>query len=122
MACLAVAMSNKPRPLTDEAMVMIARRFSLLSDPLRIRLLHSLHDGEKNVGKLVEMSGGSQTNVSRHLQALADAGIVARRKTGAQVFYSICDPTIFDLCELVCGSLEKQHTTRAALLSRHPAK
>jgi ArsR family transcriptional regulator len=115
-------MSNKPRPLTDEAMVMIARRFSLLSEPLRIRLLHSLHDGEKNVSTLVESSGGTQTNVSRHLQALADASIISRRKTGAQVFYSICDPTIFELCELVCGSLEKQHVTRAALLSRRPAK
>lgn len=103
-------------------MVMIARRFSLLSEPLRIRLLHSLHDGEKNVGTLVRMSGGSQTNVSRHLQALADASIVSRRKEGLQVFYAICDPTIFDLCELVCGSLEKQHITRAALLSRRPSK
>jgi DNA-binding transcriptional ArsR family regulator len=118
MFCPANPMPNKPRPLTDEAMVMIARRFSLLSEPLRIRLLHSLHDGEKNVGTLVELSGGSQTNVSRHLQALADAGIVSRRKAGLQVFYAICDPTIFELCELVCGSLEKQHVSRAAVLAR----
>ncbi len=115
-------MPNKPRPLTPEAIVMIARRFGLLSDPTRIRLLHGLFDGEKNVGALVELSGGTQTNVSRHLQALADGGIVARRKEGAQVFYSICDPTIFDLCELVCGSLEKQHLSRASLLARRPAK
>ncbi len=115
-------MTNKPRPLTDEAMVMIARRFSVMSDPMRIRLLHSLHDGEKNVSALVRLSGGSQTNVSRHLQTLADAGIVARRRAGAQVFYAIDDPTIFDLCDLVCGSLEKQHTVRAGLLARRPAK
>lgn len=115
-------MPNKPRPLTAEAIVMIARRFGLLSDPTRIRLLHSLFDGEKNVGALVELTGGTQTNVSRHLQALADGGIVARRKEGAQVFYSICDPTIFDLCELVCGSLEKQHLSRAGLLARRPGK
>jgi DNA-binding transcriptional ArsR family regulator len=111
-------MGMKPRPLSDEALVMIARRFSLLGEPLRIRLLHSLHDGEKNVGRLVEMTGGTQTNVSRHLQALADAGIVARRKEGLQVFYSICDPTIFDLCELVCGSLERQHASRVQALAR----
>jgi DNA-binding transcriptional ArsR family regulator len=115
-------MANKARRLTAEAMVMIARRFGVLSDPMRIRLLHSLHGGAKNVSALVAASGGTQTNVSRHLQVLADAGIVAREKTGAQVFYSICDPTIFDLCELVCGSLEKQHTARAAQLSRHAAK
>jgi DNA-binding transcriptional ArsR family regulator len=115
-------MPNKPRPLTHEAMVMIARRFGVLSDPMRIRLLHGLHDGEKNVSALVKLSGGSQTNVSRHLQTLADAGIVSRRKEGAQAFYSIGDPTIFDLCELVCGSLEQQHITRAGLLARRTAK
>jgi DNA-binding transcriptional ArsR family regulator len=115
-------MPNKPRPLTDEAMVMIARRFGVLSDPMRIRLLHSLHDGEKNVSALVRLTGGSQTNVSRHLQTLADAGIVARRKEGAQAIYAIGDPTIFDLCELVCGSLEKQHIARAGYLARRPAR
>ncbi len=115
-------MANKPRPLTDEAIVMIARRFGLLSEPLRIRLLHALHDGEQNVGALVARSGGSQTNVSRHLQALADAGIVGRRKAGLQVFYSISDPTIFELCELVCGSMEQQHRSRAAVLARHAAR
>ncbi len=118
MPRLTARMPNKPRPLTDEAIVMIARRFGLLSEPLRIRLLHALHDGEQNVGALVERSGGSQTNVSRHLQTLADAGIVSRRKAGLQVFYAISDSSIYDLCELVCGSLEKQHRTRAALLSR----
>lgn len=111
-------MTNKPRLLTDEAMVMIARRFSVLGEPMRIRLLHSLFDGEKNVSALVALSGGSQTNVSRHLQTLADAGIVGRRRAGAQVFYSICDPSIFDLCELVCNSLEKQHSARADVFSR----
>jgi len=115
-------MPNKPRPLTAEAMVMIARRFGALSDPMRIRLLHSLFEGEKNVSALVRLSGGSQTNVSRHLQTLADAGIIARRKEGAQAFYAIDDPTIFDLCELVCGSLEKQHSTRASLLAHRPRR
>jgi ArsR family transcriptional regulator len=122
MTCLTVFVSNKPHTLTAEAMVMIARRFSVLSDPMRIRLLHSLHDGEQNVSTLVKMSGSSQTNVSRHLQTLADAGILARRKTGAQAFYSICDPTIFELCELVCGSLEKQHASRAEIMARRAAK
>lgn len=102
-------------------MVMIARRFGILSDPMRIRLLHSLYDGEKNVNTLVKASGATQTTVSRQLQALADAGILSRRKDGAKAFYSICDPTIFDLCELVCHSLETQHASRAKLLSRRPA-
>lgn len=97
---------------------MIARRFRVLAEPGRIRLLHALQDGEQNVSALMALTGASQTNVSRHLQTLADAGIVSRRRAGAQVFYTISDPTIFDLCELVCNSLEKQHASRAGILSQ----
>jgi len=113
----AMAKAKKIRPLTEEALVLIARRFSVLGEPMRLRLLHALFDGEKPVNTLVEATGGTQANVSRHLQTLADAGLLARRKEGLQVFYSIADPSIFPLCELVCGSLEKQHTARAEVLA-----
>ncbi len=103
-------------------MVMIARRFRVLGEPMRIRLLHSLYDGEKHVSALVRLTRGSQTNVSRNLQTLADAGIVSRRRAGAQVFYAISDRTIFELCDLVCRSLQLQHATRAGLLSRRAGK
>ena len=101
-------MPNKPRTLTDEAVVMIARRFAVMSDPLRLKLIHALFDGEKNVSAVVSLSGGTQANVSRHLQTLTHAHILSRRKEGLQVFYTIADPSIFKLCELVCGSLETQ--------------
>jgi len=106
-------MKKKSRQLTEEAVMMIARRFAILSEPMRLKLLHALFDGEKNVSALVAETGGTQTNVSRHLQTLADAAIVKRRKEGLQVFYSIADPSIFELCELVCGSLEAHHSERA---------
>ncbi len=106
-------MPKKPRPLSDEALVMIAHRFNVLSEPLRLRLIHALFGGEKSVNALVELTGGTQANVSRHLQTLTQAHILQRRKEGLQVFYSIADPTIFELCELVCGSLEKQLTKQA---------
>jgi len=109
-------MAKKPRQLTDEALAMIARRFAVLSEPMRLRLLHALFEGEKAVNTLVELTGGTQANVSRHLQTLADAGLLSRRKEGLQVFYAIADPSIFQLCELVCGSLEKQHAARAEML------
>lgn len=84
---------------------------------MRLRLLHTLIGGEQNVNALVLASGGTQANVSRHLQTLAHAGMVSRRKDGLQVFYSIADPSIFQLCELVCGSLEKQHARRVQALA-----
>ncbi|ACB74752.1 ArsR/SmtB family transcription factor [Opitutus terrae] len=111
-------MPKKPRQLSDEALMMIARRFSVLSEPLRLRLIHALFEGEKNVNTLVDLTGGTQANVSRHLQTLTQAHILSRRKDGLQVFYAIADPTIFELCELVCGSLEKQFAKQAEAFER----
>jgi len=108
---------RKGHGLTDEALALVARRFAVLAEPMRLRLLHLLLSGERNVNALVEASGGTQTNISRHLQTLATAGIVSRRKEGLQVFYAIADPTIFELCDLVCGSLEKRMAKQAAVFA-----
>ena len=101
-------------PLNDAALEIVAHRFALLAEPMRLRLLQALFAGEKSVGELVEATAGTQANVSRHLQALTRAHLLARRKDGAQVFYSIADPTIYKLCELVCGSLKKSLTKQAS--------
>ena len=61
------SMATKHRTLTDEALVLIAKRFSVLSEPMRLRLLRRLFDGEHSVGQLVELTQGTQANVSRHL-------------------------------------------------------
>ena len=108
---------DKRAPLSEAALELVARRFAVLSEPMRLRLVHALFDGEKNVNALVEVTGGTQTNVSRHLQTLTQANVLARRKEGLQVFYSIADPSIFKLCELVCGSLEKQFTKQAGVFA-----
>ena len=104
---------TNPRPLSDDALALIARRFAVLGEPMRLRLIHALFNGEKNVNALVEETGGTQANISRHLQTLTQAHILSRRKEGLQVFYAIADPSIYKLCELVCGSLEKQFTRQA---------
>jgi ArsR family transcriptional regulator len=107
----------------DEALCLIARHFAALADPLRLKIVHTLIDGEKNVSGLVKTTGGLQANVSRHLHKLTAAGVLNRHKQGAQVFYAIADPSIYDLCEQVCGSLEKRlvKQTKAigAVASRH---
>ena len=106
------------RPLTEEALALIARRFAVLAEPMRLRLLHALFAGEQSVNALVELTGGTQANVSRHLQTLLQAHLLVRRKEGPQVFYAIGDPTIFKLCELVCGSMEKQLIRHAGAFAR----
>lgn len=105
---------TRPTPLNDHALEIVARRFAVLAEPMRLRLIQALFDGEKNVGELVEAVEGTQANVSRHLQTLVAAHILSRRKEGLQVFYKISDPTIPRLCELVCGSLEKSLNRQAA--------
>lgn len=106
----------KHAPLSDEALDLVARRFAVLAEPMRLRLIQALFAGERNVSELVEATGGTQANVSRHLQTLTAAHILARRKEGLQVYYEIADPSIFKLCELVCGSLEKSLSRQAAHL------
>jgi DNA-binding transcriptional ArsR family regulator len=103
----------KKAHLSDAALELVARRFAVLAEPMRLRLIQALFDGEMNVNALVEETGGTQANVSRHLQTLTQAHILSRRKEGLQVFYAIADPSIYKLCELVCGSLEKQFTRNA---------
>ena len=97
----------RKNPLSDAALELIARRFAVLAEPMRLLLLQALFDGERHVGALVAATGGSQANISRHLQRLTRAHILARRRQGLLVFHRIADPTIFALCELVCGSLDR---------------
>lgn len=108
----------KKLPLSDAALELVARRFAAMGEPMRLRLIQSLIAGEKNVTALVAETGGTQANISRHLQTLTQAHILTRRKAGLQVFYSIADPTIYKLCDLVCGSLEKTLFRQAGAFGR----
>ncbi|MCB1125136.1 MAG: winged helix-turn-helix transcriptional regulator [Verrucomicrobiae bacterium] len=105
--------TSSSRKLTDTALELIARRFQVLSDPLRLKLIIALEQGEKMVKELMAATDKPQATVSRQLQVLADAGILARRRAGTCVFYRIADPAIMVLCETVCGSLQKQFARQA---------
>jgi len=94
-----------PDSLQDATRELVAERFRLLGDPLRLRLLRILSQGEHSVAELVAASATTQANVSKHLQLMLRAGIVKRRKEGLHGYYSIADPTVFELCDVVCGSL-----------------
>jgi DNA-binding transcriptional ArsR family regulator len=56
--------------MPDEMLELIAQRFRLLSDPMRLKILHQLQSGEKSVTELVNNTGASQPNVSKHYQPL----------------------------------------------------
>jgi DNA-binding transcriptional ArsR family regulator len=93
-----------PHPLPADDVEQIASRFRLLSEPMRIRILDRLRDGERPVGAIRDELGTTQQNVSKHLAALHRDGVVERRRDGNRVLYRIADPTVLALCEHVCGS------------------
>ena len=101
-----------PEPLID----LVAQRFRVLGEPMRIKLLDRLREGDATVSELQQALGASQQNVSKHLGILHAAGMVARTKQGNQVRYSISDPTVFDLCDQVCGGVRRQLQELDALL------
>ena len=100
--------ASRHREMPPQALELIAARFKVLSEASRLKLISALQSGEKSVSELVEATGLNQANVSRHLQSLTESGILRRRKDGLNVIYAIADASIFDLCDLVCGSVQKR--------------
>jgi DNA-binding transcriptional ArsR family regulator len=105
-----------PHPLPEPLVDLIARRFRILGEPTRIRLLDMLRDHDATVTELHEALGASQQNVSKHLGVLLQAGIVTRTKHGTSARYAIADDGVFALCEHVCGGLRRQLAELDALL------
>lgn len=103
-------------PLPDALIEMIAQRFRVLAEPMRIKLLDALTQEPATVGELTELLGASQQNVSKHLGVLAQAGMVERTKRGNCAVYSIADDSLYPLCETVCGGLRDQADQLGELL------
>lgn len=111
------AKSRSVHRLSDQALELLAARFRVLGEPSRLKLIHALQSGGKSVSELLKATGLSQANASRHLQTLAEARIVSRRKEGLKVIYSVADPEIYSLCEHVCGSLQRRLAKEANFFS-----
>lgn len=108
------------KQLSDVALELIAARFRALSEPMRLRLLNTLMQGERTVGQLVEASGSGQANVSKHLAVLKDAGMVGTRKEGLSTFCYIADPMVNELCEMMCCRLRGEMEEKAKALAFMP--
>jgi DNA-binding transcriptional ArsR family regulator len=112
--CYSVAMAAKAKlNLPPEGLDIVASRFRVLSESVRLRMLQVLQEGEKSVTELAEAVGTTQPNVSKHLKVLQEAGMVGRRQAGNTVYCFIADPTVFALCEVVCSSLRDQLAAQA---------
>lgn len=109
-------------PVTAGFLDLVAERFRILGEPMRLQLLHCLIEGEKTVGALVDATGATQANISRHLQTLSRAGILGRRKEGLHVYYHIEDDSVFELCDHVCGSLQRHLDAQSRALPGYRPK
>jgi len=94
--------------LSPDLAELIARRFAVLSEPVRVRLLDAMHaSGEASVSELAEALGASHANVSKHLQLMLGERMVARRREGPRAYYRIADPSLIALCEAVCAGVRQ---------------
>jgi len=108
-----MARQPKSKKISAQGLQLVARRFKVLSEPARLKLLMALEEGEQHVTALIKLTGLTQGNVSKHLGILMGEGMVDRRKQGLNAFYFISDPQIIELCDLMCSKLEKEFNKRS---------
>ncbi len=99
---------GEEKKLDRAGLERVARVFQAFSDATRLAILQELKPGPCSVGTLVERIGGSQGNISKQLQVLAVTGFIRREKVGNQVFYSIDDHSVFEMCNVVCEKLNSE--------------
>lgn len=94
--------------IPPEIMGQLAAYFQVLSEPTRLHILNLLQEGERSVGEIAQRCGYTAANISRHLSLMTKHGLVERRRQGTTVYYRIADPSVYALCELVCGKLARR--------------
>jgi DNA-binding transcriptional ArsR family regulator len=108
--------------LNEKMTELAAQRFRLLGEPMRLRILQALEAGEQPVHEIVTVLGASQPNVSKHLHALCQGGLISRRREGLNIYYGITDSMVFKLCQLVCRGAEEHTRSQLAQLSAGSAR
>ena len=93
---------------TDATFEAAADLFRVMSAPMRLRIINCLCDGEKNVSYLLTRVNTTQPNMSQHLNTLYQAGILAKRREGVQIFYRIADQRVVSICEAMCHHIAGQ--------------
>ena len=106
-----------PSPLSDRARERMALRFKALGEPMRLKILERLFRSPSSVSEILLATGGTQANVSKHLSVLRSGGLVRRRKEGNRTVYWISDPSLEQLCAVVCSAVEREAQEEARALT-----
>ena len=107
----AVAVSE-PALEPDEVFDAAAEVFRVMAAPMRLKIISSLCNGEKNVGELLGEIDTTQPNMSQHLNTLYRAGVVGRRRDGVQIFYRLINDRVVTLCRAICTQIAIESEAR----------
>ena len=102
--------------LDRQSLEKIASFFKVFAEPTRLAILQMLRQGPASVNDIVASLSTSQANISKQLKTLYEADLLLREQRGTQVFYSISEPLVFDLCELVCSKLKRRARADSAVV------
>lgn len=111
MAKRATALHLTPSALTptptesDQVFELAAEVFRAMSAPMRLKIISSLCNGEKNVGELLSEINTTQPNMSQHLNTLYLSGVLGKRREGVQIYYRIVNDRVVTLCRAVCTQI-----------------
>ncbi|OYU30980.1 MAG: transcriptional regulator [Comamonadaceae bacterium PBBC2] len=92
----------------DHVFERAAELFRVMSAPMRLKIISCLCDGEQNVSYLLEKIATTQPNMSQHLNTLFKSGVLSKRREGVQIYYSIANKQIVNLCRAVCEQIEAE--------------
>jgi ArsR family transcriptional regulator, virulence genes transcriptional regulator len=110
----------RPAKVEDEFSRLQADFCKGMAHPTRIRILKSLEAGEKTVNELANLVGVTQANASQHLALLRQLGLLATRRDGTSIFYSIGDRRVVEACNLVRCCIEDRVKKSQTLLAVPP--
>ena len=97
-----------PSPQADTVFESVAELFSLLSTPIRLKIISSLCNGEKNVSQLLAEIETTQPNMSQHLSTLYRSGVLGKRRDSTQIYYRLQSERVAMLCRAVCSQVEAE--------------
>jgi DNA-binding transcriptional ArsR family regulator len=92
----------------DTVFEAVAELFSLLSTPVRLKIISALCNGEKNVSQLLDEIDTTQPNMSQHLATLYRAGVLGKRRDSTQIYYRLESERVATLCRAVCTQIASE--------------
>ncbi len=103
-------------PMNEPLRRFKAEIFQALANPTRIAIVEALRDGELSAGKLIDKLGLEQANASQHFAILRAKKILVNRKVGNQVFYSLRDPVLIEVLDILRRYFYSQLTETVNML------